>query len=82
MAQEYVPYYDNSDDGIQPKTAHGFSYHNGPEWVWMHGYYLKALLEINKRVPQFTKEKLMSYLANHKRHITKSEWLSLPEMTN
>ncbi|KAL4459433.1 hypothetical protein ABPG74_018046 [Tetrahymena malaccensis] len=82
LAQEYVPYYDNSDDGIQPKTAHGFCYHNGPEWVWMYGYFLKALLEINRKVPQFTKEKLMSYLANHKRHIIKSEWLSLPEMTN
>jgi glycogen debranching enzyme len=29
-ASEYVAYYNNSDDGIQPKTAHGFSYHNGP----------------------------------------------------
>lgn len=29
-AAEYFPYYNNSDDGIRPKTAHGFSYHNGP----------------------------------------------------
>lgn len=30
LGAEYVPYYNNSDDSIQPKTAHGFSYHNGP----------------------------------------------------
>ena len=30
IAKEYVPYYDNRDDGTQPRTAHGFSYHNGP----------------------------------------------------
>jgi len=30
LAPEYIPFYNNSDDGIQPKTAHGFSYHNGP----------------------------------------------------
>ncbi len=26
----YLPYYDNSDDSAQVKSAHGFSYHNGP----------------------------------------------------
>ena len=23
--------------------AQGFSYHNGPEWVWLYGFYLMAL---------------------------------------
>lgn len=82
LAPEYIPFYNNSDDGIQPKTAHGFSYHNGPEWVWGYGYFLKALIEVSKDKPIYPKERLMSYLANHARFITKSEWLSIPEMTN
>ena len=39
--EEYVPYYDNEDESHY-KTAHGFSYHNGPEWVWVYGMFLKA----------------------------------------
>lgn len=64
-----MPYYNNSDDSIQPKTAHGFSYHNGPEWVWVYGYYVKALIEMNKIMPMRSKHKIMSYLANHKQFI-------------
>lgn len=26
----YRPNYDNSDDGADPSTAHGFNYHQGP----------------------------------------------------
>ncbi|EGR29515.1 hypothetical protein IMG5_154030 [Ichthyophthirius multifiliis] len=82
LAPEYVPYYDNADDTVQPKTAHGFSYHNGPEWVWLYGYFVKAILEVRKKQNGFTKQKLMGHLANHKRHIQTSPWLSLPELTN
>ncbi len=37
-----MPYYDNSDNSAQIKSAHGFSYHNGPEWVWLYGFYVVA----------------------------------------
>jgi len=44
-----MPYYDNSDDSIQIKTAHGFSYHNGPEWVWLYGFYIVAKINFAQK---------------------------------
>eukprot|EP00923_Selenidium_pygospionis_P039815 GHVN01069058.1.p1 GENE.GHVN01069058.1~~GHVN01069058.1.p1 ORF type:complete len:555 (+),score=81.03 GHVN01069058.1:192-1667(+) len=38
----YRPNYDNTDDGYDKTTAHGWNYHQGPEWVWPLGYYLQA----------------------------------------
>lgn len=39
------------------------------EWVWVYGYYVKALIEMNKIMPMRSKHKIMSYLANHKQFI-------------
>ncbi len=33
-----------NQDGVLFATAGGFNYHNGPEWVWPLGYFLRALL--------------------------------------
>ena len=38
---------DNSDDSVQIKSAHGFSYHNGPEWVWLYGFYVAAKVKFD-----------------------------------
>lgn len=48
IADEYVEYYNNNDDSDNRKIAKGYSYHNGPEWVWVFGYFLKALVIFNK----------------------------------
>ena len=76
----YSPYYDNSDDSSDPKVAHGFSYHNGPEWVWLYGFYLVA--KMNFEGQKLTKRKVMTQLQEHIKYIEKSEWQSLTELTN
>lgn len=40
LSENYVSYYDNDDDSTSYETSHGYSYHNGPEWVWVYAYFL------------------------------------------
>ncbi|TPX32151.1 hypothetical protein SmJEL517_g04719 [Synchytrium microbalum] len=42
----YQPVYDNTNDSADPTTAHGFNYHNGPECIWLYGYYLPAYVHL------------------------------------
>ncbi len=73
--------YDNSNNSEDPKVAHGANYHNGPEWIWPLGYYLRARLnfsvDIKKENIYFNR-----LLSRHLRHIESSPWGGLPELTN
>jgi glycogen debranching enzyme len=63
----FIPTYDNSDDSSNAKVAHGFSYHNGPEWVWLYGFYIVAKINIERK--SLTKRKMMSLLQEHIKYI-------------
>lgn len=66
----YTSFYDNSDDSSDPKIAHGFSYHNGPEWVWPYGFYLVA--KMNFEGETISKRRVMALLQEHIKHIRSS----------
>ena len=71
--QKYIPYYANDDNTTNFATSHGYSYHNGPEWVWVYGYFLLAIYEMKKMDTNFKNYNLMSYLAKHKQFIASNE---------
>ena len=74
----YRGFYDNSNDSEDYSVAHGFSYHNGPEWLWPLGYYLRAVNTFQVEKPS----QIMKYLKDHRSHLDNSLWISLPELTN
>lgn len=76
----YIPFYNNSDDSNNHLYAHGFSYHNGPEWGWLYGFFLIAQLKFQLKDKNMTV--FMSYLTNHKFFMESNDWESLPELTN
>lgn len=86
---EYVGYYDNSENSNDFKTAHGFSYHQGPEWVWPVGFFLRALIQVAWKLNETqsgilrdTVVDVKRILATHHAFIHASDWKSLPELTN
>ena len=76
----YVSDYNNDDNSQNFKSAHGFNYHNGPEWVWLYGYYLMAKYILEKK-SNYSLPKQIGRLQNHIKWLVK-DWLSLPEITN
>ncbi|VDP47968.1 unnamed protein product [Soboliphyme baturini] len=83
----YDGYYDNADDSSEYGRARGFNYHQGPEWLWLTGYFLRALLVTAKRVQnedvwKETVAKVERILSRHSAHMHSSPWSSLPELTN
>lgn len=85
---QYRPYYDNSNDSDDPTTAKGRNYHQGPEWGWPLGYFLRAYLYFDTRVgqgstdPTKTLYKLHEALLPSRDHIQNDPWAGLPELTN
>jgi len=78
--------YDNSCQSTDSTVAHGANYHQGPEWLWPVGFFLRALLKIGKLMGDSEYEKAVKIsndvLSRHYLHLASSPWLGLPELTN
>ncbi|KAI0215752.1 Glycogen debranching enzyme [Lamellibrachia satsuma] len=79
---QYCGSYNNSDE------TNGFNYHQGPEWVWPVGYFLRAKLHfaaLDQNNPAHLSNTVLlvkRVLAHHNVQIHLSDWKSLPELTN
>lgn len=73
--------YFNDNDSCDASTAHGFNYHQGPEWLWPYGFFLRSLYTFSPDKSS-TVHKIIDLLSNHTKHIESSSWFGLPELTN
>ncbi|CAL8398012.1 unnamed protein product [Arctogadus glacialis] len=82
----YCGVYDNELDNDNFNLARGFNYHQGPEWVWPVGYFLRAKLYFAKKMGEETYENTVhmvkNVLSRHSVHLERSSWKGLPELTN
>lgn len=85
----YRPYYINSEDSEDFATSKGRNYHQGPEWLWPTGYFLRALLkfDLGRRDPNDKEGRTEAFqqvtqrLMGCKRMIRESAWAGLQELT-
>ncbi|XP_034028557.1 glycogen debranching enzyme-like [Thalassophryne amazonica] len=82
----YSGIYDNSLDNTNFNQAKGFNYHQGPEWLWPLGYFLRAKLyfakQLGKEPYDETVCQVKTILSRHSVHLERSQWKGLPELTN
>lgn len=85
----YRPYYLNSVDSDDFATAKGRNYHQGPEWVWLIGYFFRAFLHFHHVADSQTTTPsveiltaLNERLQGHMKWIRESPWAGLTELTN
>ncbi|TLS24834.1 hypothetical protein PpBr36_09099 [Pyricularia pennisetigena] len=87
----YRPYYVNSEDSTDFATSKGRNYHQGPEWVWPTGFFLRALLKfLLKRTDSAEDgesaateafQQVTRRLMGCKAMIKESPWAGLQELT-
>lgn len=91
----YRPYYNNGYDNEDFATSKGRNYHQGPEWLWCTGFFLRAFLKFdlkrkginsNSDVNELnfleTFQQLSLRLQGHKEWLKNSPWFGLTELTN
>jgi glycogen debranching enzyme len=84
----YRPYYNNSENSTDFATSKGRNYHQGPEWLWPTGFFLRALLKFDlmrRKSPQERTEafqQITRRLTGCKEAIKESPWAGLTELTN
>ena len=84
----YRPYYNNSEDSTDFHTSKGRNYHQGPEWLWPTGFFLRALLKFDLMRRDTKEEKTEAFqqitrrLHGCKDAIQEPPWAGLTELTN
>lgn len=84
---QYRPIYDNSNDSTDASIAKGLNYHNGPEWGWPLGYFLRAYLHFatldgTEEDKKNTLFHLHRILLRPREYIQNDPWAGIPELTN
>lgn len=83
----YRPYYHNSEDSEDFARSKGRNYHQGPEWLWPTGFFLRALLkfDLKRRTTKEGKteafQQVTRRLAGCKQMMKESVWAGLAELT-
>ncbi|XP_067846093.1 glycogen debranching enzyme [Heptranchias perlo] len=84
--QVYCGVYDNSIENDNFNISRGYNYHQGPEWLWPVGYFLRAKLHFSKVMEEKLYEDTIylvkNVLSHHYAYLEKSPWKGLPELTN
>ena len=84
----YRPYYNNSEDSTDFATSKGRNYHQGPEWLWPTGFFLRAFLRFDLMRRKTKEERTEAFqqvsrrLEGCKKAIEESAWAGLTELTN
>lgn len=83
----YRPFYINSEDSTDFHTSKGRNYHQGPEWLWPTGFFLRAFLHFDLKRRKNAEERIESYqqvtrrLGGCMKAIQESPWAGLTELT-
>ncbi|GMF02307.1 unnamed protein product [Ambrosiozyma monospora] len=89
----YRPYYENSIDNDDFATSKGRNYHQGPEWCWCLGYFLRAYRSVHHTThpscsaddgspTDHLHQLLSTRMSGHKKWLYDSVWAGLTELTN
>lgn len=78
----YRGYYDNSNDSDDAFVAHGFNYHQGPEWLWVAGYFFRAMMHFSEDKIA-AREEILHFIQTHRKVLMETNpFAGLPELTN
>lgn len=78
--------YENFNASDNYNIAHGFNYHQGPEWVWVVGYFLQAKYLFTQKLSNVESKHeirfIFDVIGRLAEHMAESEWKGIPELTN
>ncbi|XP_065187406.1 glycogen debranching enzyme-like isoform X3 [Sycon ciliatum] len=80
----YNGIYSNGTDSFDYGSARGFNYHQGPEWLWIKGFFLRARYRFASASPsaESVVASVRSAVARLQDALEDSEWQGLAELTN